>query len=259
MSQQDLIVRQEGNILVITLNRPEALNAFSPDMIQELLDALEFAKSNEEIRAVLLSGAGRAFSAGGDVKRMGQATPVATYDHIGRLNELILTMSEVDVPIVAAVHGYAAGAGVCLAMACDNILAADDSKFVLSFSKVGLISDGGGLFFLPRTIGLYRAKEVLFTAEPIAAATALQWGMVNRLYPADQLFEEAMNYAKKLAEGPSRAIGMIKRIANKALLSDLGDILEAERTTQAMIQSTEDHKEGVRAFVEKRLPNFQGK
>ncbi|GAX90251.1 enoyl-CoA hydratase/isomerase family protein [Effusibacillus lacus] len=259
MNQQDLLVKQEGKVLHVTLNRPDALNAFSRDMIEGLTEAMETAKNDSEIRAVLLSGAGRSFSAGGDVKQMGEGTPVMTYEHIGRLNQLILAMSELDVPIVAAVHGYAAGAGVCLALACDMVLAAEDSKFIMSFAKVGLISDGGGLFFLPRTIGLYRAKEALFLAEPIDAVTAHQWGMVNRLYPADQLFEEAGRYAAKLAEGPSRAIGQIKRIANQSLVSDLSDILEMERITQAMIRTTDDHKEGVCAFVEKRQPNFQGK
>jgi 2-(1,2-epoxy-1,2-dihydrophenyl)acetyl-CoA isomerase len=259
MNREDIIVQLEENVLSITLNRPNALNAFSRDMMEGIMEALQMAKSNPEIRAILLSGEGRSFSAGGDIKRMGKKTPVDTYDHIGRLNEVILAMAELDVPIVAAVHGYAAGAGVCLAMACDNILAADNSKFILSFSKVGLVSDGGGLFFLPRTIGLYRAKEVLFNAEPIEASTALDWGMINRLYPPDQLLSEAMNYTKKLAEGPGRAIAMIKKIANRAIVSDLAAILEMERSAQSMIQSTDDHKEGVEAFTEKRLPRFQGK
>ncbi|BCJ86655.1 enoyl-CoA hydratase/isomerase family protein [Effusibacillus dendaii] len=260
MKRQDLIAKQDGNVLCLTLNRPESLNAFSPDMMEGMLEAVEYARKNEGVRAVLLSGAGRAFSAGGDVKGMGQgSTPLLTYDHVGRLNRLVTAMSELEVPIVAAVHGYAAGAGVCLALACDNILAAEDSKFVLSFSKVGLIADGGGLFFLPRTIGLYRAKELLFNAEPIDAQTALNWGMVNRLYPANRLMEEALSYAQKLANGPSRSIGMIKKIANKSLMADLAAILETERMTQAMIRTTEDHKEGVQAFIEKRSPNFKGR
>lgn len=259
VNRQDLSASLNGNVLKIELNRPSALNAFSPDMMEGMLESLQLAKTSEEIRAVLLTGAGRAFSSGGDVKGMGQGTPVRTYDHIGRLNQVILAMSELEVPIVAAVQGYAAGAGVCLALACDLVMAAENSKFVLSFSKVGLISDGGALYFLPRTIGLYRAKEALFLAEPIEAATAHAWGMVNRLVPTDQLAEEAMKYAGKLAQGPSRAVGMIKKIANRALISDLSGILEMERITQATIQSTDDHKEGVRSFIEKRAPHFEGK
>jgi 2-(1,2-epoxy-1,2-dihydrophenyl)acetyl-CoA isomerase len=259
MNREDIILQVEGNVLSVTLNRPHALNAFSPDMMEGMLEAIQMAKTNPDIRAMLLSGAGRSFSAGGDVKGMGSATPVRTYDHIGRLNDVIRAMTELEVPIIAAVHGYAAGAGVCLALACDQILAADNSKFILSFAKVGLISDGGALYFLPRTIGLYRAKEALFNAEPIEASTALSWGMANRLYPPEQLLSEAMSYARKLAEGPGRAIAMIKRIANRALVSDLEGILEMERTTQAMIQSTDDHKEGVQAFIEKRQPEFRNR
>ncbi|MFM1652592.1 enoyl-CoA hydratase/isomerase family protein [Brevibacillus sp. B_LB10_24] len=263
MSREDILLQVEGNVLAVTLNRPQSLNVFSPDMLEGMMEAIQRAKEDPDIRAVLLSGAGRAFSAGGDVKRMeermGDSGPVLTYEHIGRLNKVILAMADLDVPIVAAVHGYAAGAGVCLAMACDQILAAQDCKFVLSFAKVGLISDGGCLFFLPRTLGLYRAKEVLFNAEPIEAATAYSWGMVNRLYPSEQLLPEAMKYARKLAEGPSRAIGMMKRIANRALISDLEGILEMERTAQAMIKTTHDHSEGVKAFIEKRSPQFFGK
>lgn len=255
----DLLVKLEGPVLHITLNRPDALNAFSADMMLGMLKAIQFAKETEAVRAVLLTGSGRSFSSGGDVKGMGSGTPLKTYDHIGRLNQVILAMTELEVPVIAAIHGYAAGAGVCLALACDLILAAQDSKFVLSFSKVGLISDGGALYFLPRTIGLYRAKEALFLAEPIAATLAMEWGMVNHLFPAEELLEEAKKYAVKVANGPSRAIGSIKMIANRSLLTDLAGILEMERITQATIQSTEDHKEGVLAFLEKRKPEFKGK
>jgi len=258
MASEDLKVEIQDRVMHLTLNRPAALNAFSPDMMDGLLEAFSHAKSNADIRAILLSGTGRAFSAGGDVKGMGQGGPVRTYDHIGRLNEVVLAMAELDVPIVAAVHGWAAGAGVNLALASDIIYAADNSQFVLSFSKVGLLSDGGGLFFLPRTIGLYRAKELLFNAEPISASDAMQWGMVNHVIAADALADAAYDYAKKLANGPTRAIAMMKKIANRALVSDLAAVLEMERTAQCVTQATADHQEGVRAFIEKRDPAFVG-
>lgn len=256
---KDVLIEVEGRVISVTLNRPEALNALSSDMREGLMGAIRTAKENDEIRAMLITGAGRSFCSGGDVKGMGNATPAMMYDHLGKLNELILAMAELEKPIISAVHGYAAGAGVCLALACDQVLAADDAKFVLSFSKVGLISDGGGLYFLPRTLGVYRAKELLFNAEPISAKQAQDWGMVNRLYPAEQLREEAMSYAQKLAAGPTRTYSLIKKIANQALMSDLADVLEMERATQSMIGTTEDHKEGVQAFLEKRQPRFQGK
>ncbi|HET7580464.1 MAG TPA: enoyl-CoA hydratase [Bacillales bacterium] len=259
MGNEHLLVNVENGIMQLTLNRPDSLNAFSPEMIGGLKEALNEAKQNDEIRVVTLAGAGRAFSAGGDVKGMGQGTSSNVYEHIGRLNELILQMTDLEKPIIAVVHGFCAGAGVCLAMACDQIVAAKDSKFVLSFSKVGLISDGGGLFFLPRTLGTFRAKELLFNAEPISAEKAQAWGMVNFVYEADELREKALAYAEKLAQGPSRAYGLIKKIANRALTADLKEILEVERTTQGITATSEDHKEGVAAFKEKRNPVFKGK
>ncbi|MFC7394217.1 enoyl-CoA hydratase/isomerase family protein [Scopulibacillus cellulosilyticus] len=256
MGNEHLLINIENNIMSLTLNRPDSLNAFSPEMVNGLKEAIKKAKYDDEIRVVTISGSGRSFCAGGDVKGMGEASPMETYEHLGQLNELIIQMTDLEKPIVAVIHGYAAGVGVCLAMACDQIVAAENSKFVLSFSNVGLISDGGGLFFLPRTLGLLRAKELLFNAEPIDAAKAEQWGMVNRIYPADQLQEQAFAYAQKLAKGPSRAYGFIKKIANRSLTADLKEILEVEQTTQGIVTSSADHKEGVAAFREKRRPNF---
>lgn len=259
METKHLLVKVQNGIMELTLNRPDSLNAFSQEMIDGLKAALKVAKNNDAIRVVTLSGAGRAFCAGGDVKGMGEGSPIDVYEHIGHLNELILQMTHLEKPIIAVVHGFCAGAGVCLAMACDQIVAADESQFVLSFSKVGLISDGGGLFFLPRTLGTFRAKELLFNAEPINAEKAQNWGMVNFIYPTDELKEKAFHYAKKLANGPSRAYGFIKKIANQSLTADLKDILEIERTTQGIVATSEDHREGVAAFKEKRLPVFKGK
>jgi len=254
-----LLVENKGGIMNITLNRPENLNAFSPDMITRLRGAINDAKHDDRIRVVTISGSGRSFSAGGDVKGMGNSNPLETYEHIGHLNDLILSMRDLEKPIIAAVHGYAAGAGFNLAMACDMVLAAEDSKFVLSFSKVGLISDGGGLYFLTRLIGPYRAKELLFSAEPITVEHAHSLGIVNHIYPLDEFPEKVHEFAAKIASGPSKAYGFIKKIADQSLNSTLAEILEQERATQAMLTSTEDHKEGVHAFKEKRHPNFTGK
>jgi 2-(1,2-epoxy-1,2-dihydrophenyl)acetyl-CoA isomerase len=259
METEHLLVKNQNGIMELTLNRPDRLNAFSQEMIDGLKKALVEAKHNDDIRVITLSGAGRSFSAGGDVKGMGNGSPTEVYEHIGLLNELILQMTNLEKPIIAVVHGFCAGAAVCLAMACDQIVASEESQFVLSFSKVGLISDGGGLFFLPRTLGMFRAKELLFNAEPINAKKAQSWGMVNFVYPTDELQEKAMAYAEKLANGPSLAYGFIKKIAGRALTADLKDILEAERTTQSIVATSEDHQEGVAAFKEKRQPMFKGK
>ncbi|MFA1710114.1 enoyl-CoA hydratase/isomerase family protein [Peribacillus frigoritolerans] len=238
MDRQDLIVNLQENVLMITLNRPNALNAFSTEMKSGLMEALQFAKRNPEVKAVLLSGSGRSFCAGEDVKEMAKRTPADSFENISRLNELILAMGELEVPIVSSVHGYAAGGGACLALASDMILAAEDSQFVFSFSKRGIIGDMGAQYFLARTIGSYRAKEVLMTAQPISAVTAFQWGMVNHLYPPEKLMEEAFNFTKKLTHGSGSAMGLIKKVTNKALISNLTDILDMERSSQFIIRST---------------------
>ncbi|MFC3041865.1 enoyl-CoA hydratase/isomerase family protein [Virgibacillus xinjiangensis] len=252
-----LMIKKEDGILSITLNRPDSLNAFSTEMISGISDAIREAKTDDTVRAVTIAGAGRAFSAGGDVKRMGSNTPMDTYAHLGNLNNLILSMKELEKPIIAVVHGYAAGAGFNLAMACDLILAEDDTRFIMSFSKVGLISDGGGLYFLTRQIGPYRAKELMFNAEPITAEEAYHLGIVNHVYPAGELKEKADNFVRRIAEGPSTAYGFIKKIADKALTSNLEEILEQERITQATVATSAEHREGVQAFKEKRQPDFK--
>ncbi|WP_173917322.1 enoyl-CoA hydratase/isomerase family protein [Halobacillus sp. Marseille-Q1614] len=259
LGNKHLLASLEGPILSCVLNQPERLNAFSDEMITGLQEALTEAEQNPEIKVVVLSGAGRAFSAGGDVKTMGDSTANHLYEHVGELNKLILKIKDLSKPVIAVVHGYAAGAGFNLALACDQILAAEESKFVLSFAQVGLVSDGGGHYFLSKLIGPYRTKELLFTAEPIPVETAAQWGIVNRVIPLENLEADAMDYALRLAKGPGRAIGMMKKLVDLSERSSLEDILEQERLTQAIMVSTEDHKEGVQAFKNKRKPEFLGR
>lgn len=259
LNEKHLLVENKGPVMIITLNRPKSLNAFSPEMILTLTEALKDAQSNDEVRAIILSGSGRSFSAGGDVKTMGEASATKVYDHIGKLNECILTFKETEKPIIAAVHGFAAGAGFNLALACDLIIAADDSKFALSFSQVGLISDGGGSYFLPRLIGPYLAKQFFFSADPIPAERLYQLGVINQLVPLEQLQESVLEMAIKLAHGPSKAYGMQKKLIEHSLTASLEEILEQERITQTLMVTTEDHQEGIQAFKEKRRPHFQGK
>jgi 2-(1,2-epoxy-1,2-dihydrophenyl)acetyl-CoA isomerase len=254
-----LVVEKLGPVLSLTLNRPESLNAFSPDMILGLKNALIEAQTDPDTQVIVLSGAGRSFSAGGDVKTMGQAGPVQVYEHIGRLNELILTMKATEKPIIAAVHGFAAGAGVNLALACDLIVAAEDSKFALSFSQVGLVSDGGGSYLLPRLIGPHLAKQFFFTAEPIPAERLYQSGVINFLFSLEKLQEETMKIAVKLAHGPGKAFGMQKKLIDHSFTATLEEILEQERITQTLMVQTEDHQEGIAAFKEKRKPSFKGR
>lgn len=259
MTATDLIIEKAGQVLQLTLNRPKSLNAFSPEMILGLTTAMKEAQNDDDIRVIVLSGAGRSFSAGGDVKTMGQANSVQVYEHIGRLNECILAMKATDKPIIAAVHGFAAGAGFNLALACDLIIAAEDSKFALSFSQVGLISDGGGSYFLPRLIGPHLAKQFFFTGEPIPAKRLFELGVINHLVPAENLQEETMALANVYAKGPGKAYGMMKKLVDHSLTATLEEILEQERITQTMMVTTEDHQEGITAFKEKRKPIFKSK
>ncbi|UOQ43872.1 enoyl-CoA hydratase [Halobacillus salinarum] len=256
---EHLIVNINGPVMSCVLNRPESLNAFSDEMIAALQRALKTAADKEDIKAVILSGSGRAFSAGGDIKNMDKASPKDIYDHVGKLNDAVLMIKEINKPVIAVVHGYAAGAGLNLALACDQILAGEECKFVLSFAQVGLAADGGGSYFLTRLLGPYRAKELLFRAEPIPVETALEWGLVNQVIPLSDLEEQAVNYAIELSKGPGQAIGMMKKLVNQAENSELASILEQERLAQTLMVTTEDHKEGIQAFQEKRPPVFTGK
>ncbi|TYR78612.1 enoyl-CoA hydratase [Priestia megaterium] len=254
----DLLVEKQGPILGLTLNRPDSLNAFSGEMIEGLIKQIKAAEQDDSIKVIVLSGAGRSFSAGGDVKTMGKATGPDVYEHVGRLNECIVAMQNLEKPIVAAVHGFAAGAAFNLALASDFIITSEESRFVLSFSQVGLISDGGGLYFLTRVVGPHRAKELLFLAEPMDAKTAYQAGFLNRVVPLDQLKDEVTSFAVRLAQGPTKAYGKMKKIVNDSYHLTLEQVLEQERLTQMLMVETHDHKEGVAAFKEKRKPVFQG-
>ena len=256
---EHLVKEIHGKVLVLTLNRPDSLNAFSPEMIAGLTKEMKEAGKNPDVRAIVLTGAGRAFSAGGDVKTMGSNKPTDVYKHLGKLNECILAIKAVEKPVIAAVQGFAAGAGFNLALACDLIIAADDSKFALSFSQVGLISDGGGSYFLPRLVGPHLAKQFFFSAEPIPAERLYQLGVVNKVVPLAELNDEVMRHAETLSMGPSQAYGQMKKIIDYSLTSTLEDVLERERMTQIMMVATEDHQEGIQAFKEKRRPQFTGK
>lgn len=258
MNQESLLINVSNSILTLTLNRPDRLNAFNLDIIKGITNALREAQTNPEIRAVVINGSGRAFCAGGDVKNMGKGSPLNTYDFVGTLNECILTMRDTEIPIICAVQGYAAGAGSSLALAADLIIAAEDSKFALSFSQIGLISDGGGSFHLTKLIGPYLAKQFYFSAEPIPVERLYQLGVVNKIVPAEQLTEEVLKLATGLANGPSRALGLQKKIINLAVTATLDEVLEKERVSQPLMNQTEDHREGVTAFIEKRKPVFKG-
>ncbi|TMU87382.1 enoyl-CoA hydratase [Bacillus sp. BHET2] len=254
-----LLVETNDRVLYLTLNRPHSLNSFDENMLSGIIEELQHAAHNQKIRAIVIRGTGRAFSAGGDVKTMGSATSSQVYEHIGILNECIKAITKLEKPVIASVHGFAAGAGFNLALACDLIIASETSQFALSFSKVGLISDGGGSYFLPRIIGPHVAKELFFSGEPVDVKRMYELGVVNRIVHIDRLQDDTAEWARTLAQGPGKAFGMMKKMIDRSFTMSLDEILEQERITQTLMISTEDHAEGVAAFKEKRNPSFSGK
>lgn len=249
-------------VMRITLNRPDVLNSFNAQMARELRGALEDARADKAVRAVLLTGAGRAFCAGqdlSDVPASTEGTPADLGLHLrGTYNALIKAIRKLELPVVCAVNGVAAGAGANLAIACDVVLASEGASFIQSFAKVGLIPDSGGTFFLPRIVGLPRATALMMTADKIDARRAYEIGMVYRVCPAETLQEDAMALATQLAQMPTRGLGLTKRALNASLTNDLDAQLDLEADIQTEAGRTHDFAEGVRSFLEKRKPNFTG-
>lgn len=247
----------------ITLNRPDKLNSFNFEMADQMKEALMEADSNEEIRSVLLTGAGRAFCAGQD---LAEATEVSE-DPERDLSEIvhhtyipiIMGIRELEKPVVCAVNGTAAGAGANIALACDIVIASDEASFIQSFSQIGLIPDSGGTYILPRLIGLARATALTFLGEKVSAQDAVEMGMIWRSYPANEFMNEAKSVASKLASMPTRGFGLTKRGFNAGFSNNLKEQMKLEAKLQAEAGDTYDYNEGVQAFLEKRKPDFKGK
>ena len=260
MSYEAILVRKAGPVATVTMNRPEALNFLDPIMAQEIESAMADLEKDEEVRAVVVTGAGRAFCAGGDVKFMKQEWPV--YDLVVRMERVtgfIKAMLDLPKPIIASVNGPAVGAGCNIALAADLVLASEKATFCQVFTRIGLIPDCGGIYLLPRRVGMTKAKELILTARTIEAGEAERIGLVNRVVPAEALEEETRKIAAELASGATMAIGIAKRLLNQSYESDFETILQAENSNQVLLRKAEDHREGVRAFFEKRKPEFKGK
>ncbi len=256
---ETLLVDTRDGVRVLTLNRPDVLNALDARAGEELLGALREAERSPEVRCLLLTGSGRAFCAGADLRNH---TPGET--SLGeilrtRYNRIILQMRTVEKPVIAAINGVAAGAGCNLALAADLRVASDRASFLQAFTRVGLIPDSGGTWFLPRLVGMGRALEMMLLAEPIDAATAERVGLVNKVVPHDDLMARAMEWAERLAKGPTRAYGLIKRGVDRNIAADLREALEYEALLQEIAGRTEDHREGVAAFLAKRPASYGGR
>ncbi len=250
----------DAGVLTITLNRPDVLNAFNRTMTDEIQDALKKAERDSTVRCVVFTGAGRAFSAGEDLKaRTAEGNSDFGSTLKQRYNPIILKMRNMDKPVLGAINGVAAGAGCSLALACDMRVASAKARFTEVFVKVGLVPDSGSSFFLPRLVGTGKAFEMAFLGDEIGAEDALRLGLVNRVVAPEELEAATRELASRLAEGPTRAIGLAKRAINHALTMDLDQVLDYEVHAQEIAGATEDYQEGVAAFMEKRTPNFSGK
>lgn len=263
MADQTILAERDGGVLTIAFDRPEVLNAFDDRMTAALGDALKAAERDAAVRCLVLTGAGRGFSAGQDLNaflaREASPDPPSIGAHLrAGYNAIVTRMRAMEKPIVAAVNGVAAGVGLSLALACDIRVAAEGASFTLGFSKIGLIPDGGASFMLPLLVGLGRAAELAFTSDRIDAREAHRLGLVNRVVPADDLLPETRRLAGQLAGMPTRAIGLTKRAFNHALLPDLAAWLDYEAHLQEIAGRSHDHREGVAAFMEKRKPAFTG-
>jgi 2-(1,2-epoxy-1,2-dihydrophenyl)acetyl-CoA isomerase len=250
---------QEAHVATVTLNRPDALNALTVPMKRELLAAFRGLERDADVRAVILTGAGRAFCAGQDLRERLEpdAAPLGV-EVRERYNPIVRSMRSLAKPIVGAINGVAAGAGASLAMACDIRIASDAATFALAFGRVGLVPDSGATWFLPRLVGATRAAELALLNDPVSAADALRIGLVGRVVPAEELATEAGSVAARLAAGAPMAIALTKRALNASWERDLDAALDYEAHLQDMAGRTKDHAEGLTAFTEKRPPRFTG-
>lgn len=261
MAYETILYEISDDVASITLNRPDKLNAFNDLMIKETTDAFKQAGRDDAVRCVKITGAGRGFSSGQDLKDVQDREDAFSIgDHLRRgYNRLITRMVSLEKPVVGAINGVAAGAGCSVAVACDLRIASDQAAFIQVFSKVGLVPDSGSTWLLPRLIGYARAYEMAVTADKVEADKALQWGLVNEVVPADQLHEIAAAWARRLAQGPTLAFGLTKRAMMRSWEVSLSEALEYEAMLQDVAAQSEDYEEGVQAFLEKRPPQYEGK
>lgn len=261
MGYETLILEVTGAVATIALNRPEARNALDLVMRRELSAALDDVEADENARVLILTGRGGHFSAGGDVKSMRERRNTAAEGRarVEALNRLVVRVAEFPRPTIAMVDGFAVGAGCNLALGCDLIVASDRARFGEVFAKIGLVPDGGGTYFLPRLVGLARAKELVFTADIIDAAEAYRIGLVNRVVPAADLARQTRALAERIAAGPPATLRMAKHMLNRSAELDLRGALDQEASGQAIAITSDDHQEGLDAFFAKRPPRFTGR
>jgi len=254
-----ILYQVDNGIATITLNRPDVFNAFDDTQSYELQDALKLAKRDKEVRVIVLTGAGKAFCSGQDLKAIANAKNRSLRDSLDkRYNPIIKAMRSMPKPIIGRINGVAAGAGCSLALACDFVVASEYASFIEVFINVGLVLDSGSSYFLPRLVGSARAFEMSTMGSKVKAEQALEWGIINRVAKADELDSVVDEVAQYYANAPTKAVALMKQMLNKSFHSDLGEMLEYEACCQEIAGNSADYKEGVSAFNEKRKPKFTG-
>ncbi|MGK5695750.1 enoyl-CoA hydratase/isomerase family protein [Streptomyces sp. URMC 128] len=263
MTEPAVVHTTGDHVLSLTLNRPETLNALTPDDRDEVVRLLSEASASPEVRAVVLTGTGRGFCAGADLRATTAAPAARAAGDVARTlrtgaQRLIAALLDCEKPVIAAVNGTAAGLGAHLAFACDLVLAAESARFIEVFVRRGLVPDGGGAYLLPRLIGPQRAKELMFFGDALTAADAARLGLVNRVVPDADLDKTARAWAERLATGPTRALALTKQLVNASLDADRATAFAAEAAAQEINMTTADAQEGVRSFVERRNATYRG-
>lgn len=262
MNFEHILYSVDSGVALLSLNRPSALNSFNEAMHLEVQQALKATLKDERVRVLVLTGEGRGFCAGQDLSDR-NVDPTAESPDLGLsierfYNPLIKQLQAFPMPVICAVNGVAAGAGANIPLACDLVIAARSAKFIQAFCKIGLIPDSGGTWFLPRLVGMARAKQLALLGEPLMAEKALEWGMIYRVVDDEGLREEALTLARHLATQPTKGLAYIKRALNQSFDHDFATQLDLERDLQRMAGQTQDYREGVKAFMEKRPAEFKG-
>jgi 2-(1,2-epoxy-1,2-dihydrophenyl)acetyl-CoA isomerase len=259
MHEDTILTSRAGGVLTLTLNRPAAFNSFTQPMAASLQDALRAADADDAVRCVVLTGEGKAFSAGQDLKEI-TAEDAPSFEEIvgGSFNATVRLLRALNKPVISAVNGVAAGAGANLALACDLCVATESAKFIQAFSKIGLIPDSGGTWILPRLIGLQRATALAYLGTPVSATEAAAMGMIHRAIPTSAFSEAVSALADTLAQMPTRGLALTKQAFNQGFEQGLSAQLDTELELQGAASRTRDYHEGVAAFLEKRRPTFQG-
>jgi len=254
---QSLLSELQAGLLTLTLNRPERANALHVQLIRELQEAFTQAKKDPQVRVIVLTGLGKAFSAGQDISEMKSGSEISYREHLEKTyNPLILQIRRIEKPVIAAINGPCAGAALGVALACDLRFATDEAKLVVGFGGIALVPDTAVSLLLPALIGLGRAEEFYFSNAPISAQQALEWGLINCVFAATSFMQETLAYAMQLAAGPVGTFGLAKQAFNKAVLPNLEDVLNTEADLQEIAGKGAEHKEGVAAFLEKRKPKY---